>query len=176
MDDLSHHQSHQEGPEGERPNRSGEADNTHNASDIPTLSRRATVNRLKSARTKRQAERTFTKTHRSISHRRSTSSSSKSTGTHESRSEMSRLPISQSSNTTMTESSERPMYTPTTHRISKAKKGRRVHGCTYTDCGKVCVLPCVPFAAVLLSLLCFLPTEDANDLWPQVFTRAEHLR
>ncbi|KAI9769229.1 MAG: hypothetical protein M1840_004358 [Geoglossum simile] len=37
----------------------------------------------------------------------------------------------------MTESSERPMYTPTTHRISKAKKGRRVHGCTYADCGKV---------------------------------------
>jgi hypothetical protein len=155
MDTLSHHQSHQEGPEGERPTRSGDADNTHNAGDIPSLSRGATVNRLKSARTKRQSERAFTKTHRSIPHRRSTSSSSKSTEAPESRSEMSRLPVSQPSNTNMTESSERPMYTPTTHRISKAKKGRRVHGCTYADCGKVCVLSSTPFGVVLLFLPLF---------------------
>lgn len=28
-------------------------------------------------------------------------------------------------------------YTPTTHRISKAKKGKRVHACQYPACGKV---------------------------------------
>ncbi|KAJ5544756.1 hypothetical protein N7461_007060 [Penicillium sp. DV-2018c] len=28
-------------------------------------------------------------------------------------------------------------YTPTTHRISKAKKGKRVHACQYPGCGKV---------------------------------------
>ena len=29
-------------------------------------------------------------------------------------------------------------YTPTTHRISKAKKGKRVHACEYPGCNKVC--------------------------------------
>lgn len=29
-------------------------------------------------------------------------------------------------------------YTPTTHRISKAKKGKKVHVCEYPGCGKVC--------------------------------------
>lgn len=28
-------------------------------------------------------------------------------------------------------------YTPTTHRISKAKKGKRVHACQHDGCGKV---------------------------------------
>ena len=28
-------------------------------------------------------------------------------------------------------------YTPTTHRISKAKKGKRVHACDFPGCGKV---------------------------------------
>lgn len=28
-------------------------------------------------------------------------------------------------------------YTPTTHRISKAKKGKRVHACEYPGCNKV---------------------------------------
>ena len=28
-------------------------------------------------------------------------------------------------------------YTPTTHRISKAKKGKKVHGCTFPGCTKV---------------------------------------
>lgn len=28
-------------------------------------------------------------------------------------------------------------YTPTTRRISKAKKGKRVHACQYPSCGKV---------------------------------------
>lgn len=28
-------------------------------------------------------------------------------------------------------------YTPTTHRISKAKKGKRVHACEHAGCGKV---------------------------------------
>jgi hypothetical protein len=28
-------------------------------------------------------------------------------------------------------------YTPTTHRISKAKKGKRVHACQYPGCDKV---------------------------------------
>ena len=29
-------------------------------------------------------------------------------------------------------------YTPTTHRISKAKKGKKVHGCTFPGCPKAC--------------------------------------
>jgi hypothetical protein len=36
--------------------------------------------------------------------------------------------------------SEAPMpvtYTPTTHRISKAKKGKRVHACEFPGCSKV---------------------------------------
>lgn len=32
-------------------------------------------------------------------------------------------------------------YTPTTHRISKAKKGKRVHACTFPGCNKVCPPP-----------------------------------
>ncbi len=28
-------------------------------------------------------------------------------------------------------------YTPTTHRVSKAKKGKRVHACEFPGCGKV---------------------------------------
>lgn len=28
-------------------------------------------------------------------------------------------------------------YTPTTHRISKAKKGKRVHACEFPGCHKV---------------------------------------
>lgn len=28
-------------------------------------------------------------------------------------------------------------YTPTTHRISKAKKGKRVHACEFPGCTKV---------------------------------------
>lgn len=29
-------------------------------------------------------------------------------------------------------------YTPTTRRISKAKKGKRVHACEFPGCDKVC--------------------------------------
>lgn len=29
-------------------------------------------------------------------------------------------------------------YTPTTRRISKAKKGKRVHACEFPGCEKVC--------------------------------------
>jgi hypothetical protein len=29
-------------------------------------------------------------------------------------------------------------YTPTTRRISKAKKGKRVHACEFPGCNKVC--------------------------------------
>ncbi len=29
-------------------------------------------------------------------------------------------------------------YTPTTHRISKAKKGKKVHACEFPGCTKVC--------------------------------------
>lgn len=32
-------------------------------------------------------------------------------------------------------------YTPTTHRISKAKKGKRVHACEFPGCNKVCAFP-----------------------------------
>ncbi|KAI9699662.1 MAG: hypothetical protein M1836_002696 [Candelina mexicana] len=44
---------------------------------------------------------------------------------------------------------DQPTYTPTTHRISKAKKGKRVHVCEYEDEGRAC---------------------------GKVFSRAEHLR
>jgi hypothetical protein len=41
-------------------------------------------------------------------------------------------------------------YTPTTHRVSKAKKGKRVHACEYPGCNKVSVSQknfahCCPF-------------------------------
>ena len=32
---------------------------------------------------------------------------------------------------------EECIYTPTTHRISKSKKGRKVHACEYPGCPKV---------------------------------------
>ena len=32
-------------------------------------------------------------------------------------------------------------YTPTTHRISKAKKGKKVHACEYPGCTKVRLIP-----------------------------------
>lgn len=56
-------------------------------------------------------------------------------------------------------------YTPTTHRISKAKKGKRVHACEYPGCNKVC-------AFTIHSQKIYIKT----DLIPQVFTRAEHRR
>ena len=46
-------------------------------------------------------------------------------------------------------------YTPTTHRISKAKKGKKVHNCTFPGCPKVCCgIDMVEFAA----------NEDMADL------------
>ncbi|KAJ5779605.1 Zinc finger C2H2 [Penicillium paradoxum] len=53
-------------------------------------------------------------------------------------------------------------YTPTTHRISKAKKGKRVHACQHPGCGKVGATQCIPEWTKLTRL--------------QVFTRAEHRR
>lgn len=50
-------------------------------------------------------------------------------------------------------------YTPTTHRISKAKKGKKVHVCEYPGCGKVCN----PRSCSSIGLIVY-----------QVFTRAEH--
>ena len=35
-------------------------------------------------------------------------------------------------------------YTPTTHRISKAKKGKKVHACEYPGCPKVRTFPKTP--------------------------------
>lgn len=52
-------------------------------------------------------------------------------------------------------------YTPTTHRISKAKKGKRVHACEFPGCNKVRG-PIDPSSR---------PTDSE-----QVFTRAEHRR
>jgi hypothetical protein len=54
-------------------------------------------------------------------------------------------------------------YTPTTHRISKAKKGKRVHACEYSGCNKVRLPFTVNWAELFLTLI-------------QVFTRAEHKR
>lgn len=54
-------------------------------------------------------------------------------------------------------------YTPTTHRISKAKKGKRVHACQYPACGKVGAIIYTPIESIKLTPL-------------QVFTRAEHRR
>ena len=53
-------------------------------------------------------------------------------------------------------------YTPTTHRVSKAKKGKRVHACEYPGCDKVC--RSTPPS--------YIPLTDMT----QVFTRAEHRR
>ncbi len=39
------------------------------------------------------------------------------------------------------EPAEPTTYTPTTHRVSKAKKGKRVHACEFEGCDKVCALP-----------------------------------
>ncbi|KAL2866641.1 C2H2-type zinc finger protein [Aspergillus lucknowensis] len=55
-------------------------------------------------------------------------------------------------------------YTPTTHRISKAKKGKRVHACEFPGCNKVYLIS-VQYAHLELSLTS-----------PKVFTRAEHRR
>ncbi|GAT26908.1 C2H2 finger domain protein [Aspergillus luchuensis] len=56
-------------------------------------------------------------------------------------------------------------YTPTTHRISKAKKGKRVHACEYPGCNKV-------------GTTRMLSHRLGNKLTLpiQVFTRAEHRR
>ena len=55
-----------------------------------------------------------------------------------------------------------PTFTPTTRRISKAKKGKRVHLCD--QCGKV-------------SRLTVVGARDRDSPQSrQVFTRAEHLR
>lgn len=55
-------------------------------------------------------------------------------------------------------------YTPTTHRISKAKKGKRVHACQYPSCGKV-------------GAIIYTYRTNQTELTPlQVFTRAEHRR
>lgn len=37
-----------------------------------------------------------------------------------------------------TDASMAVTYTPTTRRISKAKKGKRVHACEFPGCNKVC--------------------------------------
>lgn len=53
-------------------------------------------------------------------------------------------------------------YTPVTKRISKAKKGKRVHACDYPGCSKVST---------------FSITLSANTHSPsKILTRAEHLR
>lgn len=53
-------------------------------------------------------------------------------------------------------------YTPTTHRISKAKKGKRVHACEFPGCDKVSLSTSWSRAELTQS--------------QQVFTRAEHRR
>lgn len=56
-------------------------------------------------------------------------------------------------------------YTPTTRRVSKAKKGKRVHACEFPGCDKVC---------------CSMPPPSYTSTryadMTQVFTRAEHRR
>lgn len=41
---------------------------------------------------------------------------------------------------TMNDPANEITYTPTTHRISKAKKGKKVHACEHPGCSKVCSL------------------------------------
>ena len=77
-------------------------------------------------------------------------------------------------------------YTPTTHRVSKAKKGKRVHACEFSGCGKVSWIPSnsifcasVLFASLTRSLLFRLSLGHVVSLILtklQVFTRAEHKR
>jgi len=42
-------------------------------------------------------------------------------------------------------------YTPTTHRISKAKKGKRVHNCEFPGCNKVCVVESLACSALTMA-------------------------
>lgn len=51
-------------------------------------------------------------------------------------------------------------YTPTTHRISKAKKGKKVHACEFPGCSKVRHTQ--------------IRSCDELLTQPQIFTRAEH--
>ncbi len=44
---------------------------------------------------------------------------------------------SRASSGTMNDPAGEITYTPTTHRISKAKKGKKVHACEYPGCNKV---------------------------------------
>jgi hypothetical protein len=55
-------------------------------------------------------------------------------------------------------------YTPTTHRVSKAKKGKRVHACEHPGCNKVSYLPidiahCYPFTRLIALTLLDLHTS-----------------
>jgi hypothetical protein len=55
-------------------------------------------------------------------------------------------------------------YTPTTHRVSKAKKGKRVHACEHPGCNKVSCLPiniahCYPSTRLIALTLLDLHTS-----------------
>lgn len=45
---------------------------------------------------------------------------------------------SSEANASMAVTSMAVTYTPTTRRVSKAKKGKRVHACEFPGCDKVC--------------------------------------
>lgn len=49
--------------------------------------------------------------------------------------------LSRPSTGTMNDLAGEVTYTPTTHRISKAKKGKKVHACEYPGCPKVRLFP-----------------------------------
>lgn len=76
--------------------------------------------------------------HRSTLRRRS-SSQSETFGPHSGSSRD--LPAVRQRSSGPSEAMEPTTYTPTTHRVSKAKKGKRVHACEFPGCDKVCPLP-----------------------------------
>jgi hypothetical protein len=49
-------------------------------------------------------------------------------------------------------------YTPTTHRVSKAKKGKRVHACEFPGCGKVSGM-----TSVLTNLTVISPPSSSSS-------------
>ncbi|KAL8698267.1 MAG: hypothetical protein Q9224_001928 [Gallowayella concinna] len=57
-------------------------------------------------------------------------------------------------------------YTPTTHRISKAKKGKKVHVCEYPGCGKPITIQSLHFNAILKTAESLFKEPTCwHDIW-----------
>ena len=63
-----------------------------------------------------------------------------------------------------------------TGRVSKAKKGKRVHACDFPGCGKVSLELCLPSSILHRPSNFLVFFKPPADQFVQVFTRAEHRR